>query len=255
MLFQCAVCGKSAGILNGNRIYPGSCTGSLEITAGKPICKECANKRSTRLNPGKLEEIAVLMQRDQFYRALVEFQPFYNPDTPEDNYIVANCLYGLKEYREALEYYNKALFLNTRSIKAWYRKGSLLFYRDQIAEAAKCFENVTALEKNYKNHWLVPARFYLMLSQIRLHNAAIMAGQESDLWPQITESMAQFYDILLSNPLFDKEMNEMETLKRVGRPGRVFDTFVDLCYARFNDIVDSLEPKIATEIRGPPFKT
>ena len=235
-------------------VYPGREKGALEITSGQPICNKCQENMFDTINAEETANIILLLQNGKAQEALERQMENYNPNSPASNYNVGNLLSNLHRLDEALEYYDTALFLDTHYVKAWYRKGALLFYTDRHPDAAKCFENVIELDSQNAMGWAFPARFYRMLCLIKIHNSAVTSGNSSNLSEAINQYIIDLYPIILQINGFEKEIDELIWLINNRQVPTFINGFVDFCFKHCNEILNFIEPNEVFSAREPEKK-
>lgn len=247
---KCVICGESTGLFQKYIIYPGREKGALEITSGQPICNKCQKNRSDS-DPKDFASIFLLMQNGKAQEALDKLMEIYNPNSSTNNYNVGNILSNLHRFDEALEYYDTALFLDTHYVKAWYRKGALLFSTDRFPDATKCFENIIELNSQNATVWALPACFYRMLCLIQMHNSALNSDNSSHLSEAINQHIIDLYPIILQISGFEKEAGELILMINNGQVPAFINGFVDFCFEYYNEILDFIEPNEAIHVREP----
>lgn len=79
-------------------------------------------------------------------------------DQDSENYYawnnnIGSALFKMKEYTEALHYYNKAIELKPEEPKLWNNKGSALNKLGNYKEAISCYEKAIVLDPLYASAW------------------------------------------------------------------------------------------------------
>ena len=152
-MIRCDKCNKPFFLKKKYYDYKGKKKGSLEITNEKIYCKNCFDPLYThdKLNVESVEKMVIEMLEENYKEALKELEKHFDKTKKSNWYNKGNILQNLKRDKEALVCYNKAIFLDTHYVKAWYRKGQTPHEMDKFSDAGKCFENVLDLEKSRLN--------------------------------------------------------------------------------------------------------
>ncbi|MDH3611243.1 MAG: tetratricopeptide repeat protein [Nitrosopumilus sp.] len=137
-----------------------------------------------------------------------------------------NCLYSLKRYDDALKSYLKAIEIDNKYIKAYYRLAQLLFIHDQLEDALQYFDQVVRLETEQKLHeWSSPSIFHMTICRNELY-------QQTK-----NEELLQ---------LRDKGVKFIRDHTRFDLDGKdIFDFFLE----NYGDFLDALEPNIIVDFR------
>ena len=66
---------------------------------------------------------------------------------------MGSCLFKMKNYREAVECYNKVLEFNSEDKEALSHKGYCLYYLKRYDLAEQCFNKILKTDPNFSNAW------------------------------------------------------------------------------------------------------
>lgn len=222
--------------------------GSLEIIDKKSLCKSCVDIiQDDFANTKEISKIAVFMNEKKFDEAITTIQSFFNKEHDAHWYNLGNMYYRKLQYSEALDCFDNTLFLNTHYIKAWYRKGTLLYGLSKLQDLEKlqdskqCFKNILLLDPENKQMWNNASAFFIALCSILIHNRyvqegkdAIKTNQEVQKWVSVI--MPYKYPVDLANNLNNN---------LAGKKGKeLLDSLIDWWFFNFDDILNALEPKI-----------
>jgi tetratricopeptide (TPR) repeat protein len=256
-MIKCDTCGKKLVFKKRYFIYPGGRKGSLKITDEKMVCMDCFIQYSSGINVSESDE------RPAFSRALVKknykealriLDETFDEKNPSDWYIRGNLLKKLKKSpKESIKCYDEALLLDTHYIKAWYRKGHILFSMQKYLEAAECFENVIELEggeniNRILTGWGFSALFSCMMSWIYASNRLANEGKVKQ---RVSDSRSKWIKKcypLLTNvvPVYRDEAGDLKYVTLVP-PNLGINEVVDYCHDNFHEILESIEPRIFSE--------
>ena len=71
-----------------------------------------------------------------------------------------------RKYREAIEYFIKALEIKEDK-KIWYYRGVALYKLQEYDDAGYCFDRAIAIDANYKNAWIKKGDTLKLLDRYR----------------------------------------------------------------------------------------
>jgi len=253
MFDKCSLCRGNIAIF-GEKYYAniGTSLGSFEITDSKPLCRGCHSRRSDdEKNVEAMQEISILMQKERYPDALDRLKSIYDSKNPGHNYNAANIFVNLNQFDKALQYYDRATFLDTHYLKAWYRKGMVFIYQRNCESAVNCFENVIILDPNNHLKWTFPALFRQMMCLIHIHNTAILEGRPSNLSEKINRLLLYFYPKLSEIQKFNNEFSQLKKFIENKEFKKWIEKYVDFCNDNYSSILDEIEPDILFEIVGP----
>jgi len=239
---RCEKCGSLKTILSRSFIYPGKTIGSFEITKGKPICDTCISKMKEDASTHGETSLKMIrcIEQEHYAEYLRIIEDNFNAGNPSHWYNKGNALRYLQRFDEALDCFDKALFLDTHYIKAWYRKGQTFFYRGNFRDALISFGNVVQLDKKYLSGWGIAAKFYIMMA---LHRQYSLLVKEDEMTREFENYEREWIDHLYF--LLHDEL----TLHDGGKilPEEITpEEFLDYCAEYFEEILDILEP-----VKGP----
>ncbi len=239
---RCEKCRSFKTIFSRSFIYPGKTIGSFELTEAKPICDTCISKmKEDESTHGETSSKMIkCIEKENYAEYLHIIEENFNTENPSHWYNKGNALRNLQRFDEAVDCFNKALFLDTHYIKAWYRKGQTCFYHGNYRDALLSFGNVVQLDKKYESGWGMAAKFYIMMTLSRQYTRL---HEEGKLTPEFenygVEWINHLYFLLhdeLSIPAGGKIVPEEITPEE----------FLDYCYEHFEEIITILEP-----VKGP----
>jgi tetratricopeptide (TPR) repeat protein len=239
---RCEKCGSFKTILSRTFIYPGKIIGSYEITEARPICNTCLlkMKEDESTHHETSTKMMKCIEKEQYAEYLQLIEDNFNLDNPSHWYNKGNALRNLQRFDEAIDCFNKALFLDTHYIKAWYRKGQTLFYEGNYRNALMCFGNVVQLDKKYLSGWGVAAKFYIMMTLSHEYSRLL---EKNNLTQEFED-----YGLEWINHLYFL-LHDDESINDGGKiiPWDITpDEFLDYCYEHFEEILSMLEP-----VKGP----
>ena len=180
------------------------------------------------------------IEKEQYTEYLQIIEDNFNAENPSHWYNKGNALRNIQRFEEAVDCFNKALFLDTHYIKAWYRKGQTLFYLEKYLDALKSFGNVVQLDKKYQSGWGTAAKFYIMMTLSREYSCLIKENKmTSEFENYVREWIYHLYFLL------HDELSVNDGKKTV--PEEITpEEFLDYCYEHFEEIITILEP-----VKGP----
>ncbi|MGH2612183.1 MAG: tetratricopeptide repeat protein [Rhabdochlamydiaceae bacterium] len=182
-----------------------------------------------------------LWEQKKYDEGLKLVESVFNKNNPSDWYNKGNLLWNLSRIDEAIECYNEAISLDKHYVKAWYRKGSILFTQQQrYLESTICFEKIIDLEQknDFKNDkWSGASAFSCMIAYIGECDKYTLAKQPR---PYEIEQKRLFWEakvreFLEDNQIIPKFDNETKFLK--------------YCLDNMKNILDKLEPIAGIEFR------
>jgi tetratricopeptide (TPR) repeat protein len=239
---RCEKCGSFRTILSRSFIYPGKTIGSFEITEAKPICNTCISKMKEDESTHSETSLKMIkcIEKEQYAEYLQIIEDNFNAENPSHWYNKGNALRNLQRFYEAVDCFNKALFLDTHYIKAWYRKGQTLFYQGNYRDALISFGNVVQLEKKYLSGWGIAAKFYIMMALSREYSRLIKENKMTQEFENYGIEWINHLYFLLHDEL---SINNGEKIV----PEEITpEEFLDYCYEYFEEILNILEP-----VKGP----
>ena len=239
---RCEKCGSLKTILSRSFIYPGKTIGSFEITKGKPICNTCISKMKEDASTHGETSLKMIrcIEQEHYAEYLRIIEDNFNAGNPSHWYNKGNALRYLQRFDEALDCFDKALFLDTHYIKAWYRKGQTFFYRGNFRDALISFGNVVQLDKKYLSGWGIAAKFYIMMA---LHREYSLLVKENEMTREFENYEREWVDHLYF--LLHDELTLPDGGKII--PEEITpEEFLDYCAEYFEEILDILEP-----VKGP----
>jgi tetratricopeptide (TPR) repeat protein len=180
------------------------------------------------------------IEQEHYAEYLRIIEDNFNAGNPSHWYNKGNALRYLQRFDEAIDCFDKALFLDTHYIKAWYRKGQTLFYRGNFRDALISFGNVVQLDKKYLSGWGIAAKFYIMMA---LHREYSLLVKENEMTREFENYEREWVDHLYF--LLHDELTLHDGGKII--PEEIIpEEFLDYCAEYFEEILDILEP-----VKGP----
>jgi tetratricopeptide (TPR) repeat protein len=239
---RCEKCGSFRTILSRSFIYPGKTLGSFEITEAKPICNTCISKmKEDESTHGKTSSKMIkCIEKEHYAEYLQIIEDNFNAENPSHWYNKGNALRNLQRFDEAVDCFNKALFLDTHYIKAWYRKGQTLFYEGNYRDALTSFGNVVQLDKKYLSGWGIAAKFYIMMTLSREYSRLLKENKMTREFENYGREWIHHLYFLLHDEC------------SINNGGKIVpeditpEEFLDYCYEHFEEILTILEP-----VKGP----
>ena len=180
------------------------------------------------------------IEKEQYAEFLQIIEDNFNAGNPSHWYNKGNALRNLQRFNEAVDCFNKALFLDTHYIKAWYRKGQTLFYQGNYRDALISFGNVVQLDKKYQSGWGIAAKFYIMMTLSREYSCLIKEKKMTQEFENYGLEWIHHLYFLLHDELSIN--NERKIVPEEITP----EEFLDYCYVHFEEILIILEP-----VKGP----
>lgn len=228
-------------------IYPGLTKGSFEITGEKQLCKSCMSKIFDDIHAKEVADISICMKEKRFDDAIKIFQSIFNNESDKNWYNLGNLYYNKLQLSDALDCYDNALFLNTHYIKAWYRKGTILYSIsklqdvEKLKDSAQCFKNILLLDPKNKYGWNNASTFFIALCSISIHNRFFQDGSDTT---QTNQEVQKWVSLNLNNK-YPKDLASDLKNHLTGKAGReLLNGLIDWWFLNHKKILDALEPKI-----------
>jgi TPR repeat protein len=80
----------------------------------------------------------------------LEAEAEQNPEDPDISLRLANLLYDQRQYRQAIEWYQKSLAINPKNVDARTDLGTAYYYIGQTGEALKAYSQSLAIDPDHK---------------------------------------------------------------------------------------------------------
>jgi tetratricopeptide (TPR) repeat protein len=239
---RCEKCGSFKTTFSRSFIYPGKNIGSFEITEAKPICSTCFSKmKEDESTHGETSSKMIqCIEKEHYAEYLKIIEDNFNAENPSHWYNKGNALRNLQRFDEAVDCFNKALFLDTHYIKAWYRKGQTLFYEGNYRDALTSFGNVVQLDKKYQSGWGIAAKFYIMMTLSREYSHLVKENKLTQEFENYSREWIHHLYFLLHDECSVNDKGKI--IPEEVNP----EAFLDYCYEHFEEILTILEP-----VKGP----
>jgi len=259
--------------------YHGNRKGSLDITEEQVMCEKCFFEKypdfdkDTPHNKKIMQyshKTFLLFHKAKFKEALKQLSQVFDKTNEANWHTKGSILTNLGKYKEALKCYDEAIFLNTHYVKAWYRKGVLIYlckerYENNLRDAIQCFNNVITLEadreiSNVRDDWYWAAKFHLLLASILLNNLLLKRKTpDLKLNDEVKELIYQICDVTNSSFEFKaypfhrgfekgdtniKQYAKYKLLPDVSNWEDLRVKWVDACFLNYQKLVEFFEPPI-----------
>lgn len=248
---ECALCNeKITQNTEFSFIFPGIIKGSFDLTPPRVICKNCADLKYSNNEDENIDvtsKMVIALNEGNYLEAFEKLKSIFNKENDSHWYNAGNILYNLDKENEALQCYDKAIFLNTHYIKAWYRKACLLFIRQDYNSAVKAFDNVISLDPDNMASWGHAALLNSMLCCVFLHNSAISGGKGTKELSEITRKKIEYTQKILDNKRIKRDDGSYQ---RIIPDSLNINDFVDYCYENRNELLDLLEDHTKVVIKS-----
>lgn len=193
------------------------------------------------------------MDQEEHKKALKKLEDYADKKSPEYWHYKGVIFLKMHKYSNALKCFEEALFLDSRSVVSWHRRG-LAFLgsvmgkdsgKDAFESAIKCFENVMALQPRkelFRDNFHMAAKYCRMLTLILFNHYLKEKNQFS---PHINKMMHDaFLDIypFLTDEVLINQATAKVLEYLTGDLGLAAEDFEEKCIYRFQDLVSFLEP-------------
>ncbi|KAA0010166.1 MAG: tetratricopeptide repeat protein [Thermoplasmata archaeon] len=129
----------------------------------------------------------------------------------------AGGFYDKKDYKKAIEYYDKALRINPRNADTWYSKGVTLYHLGKYEEAIKCYDK--ALEINPRDVDTYQNRAELLIIVGR-YEEGLEDAQQSLKYAKDKEGVAVALMLsIVAKTMLDKKITEEEKYRKLCSEG------------------------------------
>jgi len=151
-MVKCEKCKKNLFFKKKYFNYHGDKIGSFRIAEEKILCKKCYGETNSlkRKSFKKIYDLTKKNFEKKFDESLKITEANFDEKSSFDWYNKGNLLdiKNKKNSKDVLACYDKAIYLDTHYVKAWYRKGQKLYDEDKFFDAIRCFDNVIELESD-----------------------------------------------------------------------------------------------------------
>jgi len=107
---------------------------------------------------------------------------YINPKNDSAWHMKGYALFDQKKYDEAIECFDKALDINPQNDKAWYIKGYALYQQDKYDEAIKCFDKALDIKPKNDSAWYMKG--YALYNQKKYNEAIKCLDKALDINPK-----------------------------------------------------------------------
>ena len=246
MISRCYKCGHLI-LLNPHIVYPGVEKGSFEITGAKKLCESCTSKIRDDTHAKEFADISICIKEKRFDDGIKIIQSIFNKDSDSHWYNLGNLYNSKLQLSDALDCYENALLLNTHYIKAWFRKGTILYGLsklqdvEKLKDAVQCFKNILLLDPENKHLWNNASTFFIALCSISIHNRYFQDGKDTT---QTNQEVQKWVSLNLNNKYPSDLAKDLKNYL-AGKVGReLLNSLIDWWFLNHKKILDALEPKI-----------